>query len=65
MIRGRGVYGQAQESEGYLQDMVEVRGEGRGDVCIMEVASGWHAHGITKMVKEQGWQGSGTDAEVC
>jgi hypothetical protein len=34
----RGVYGQPRGSEGYLQDMVGVRGEGRGD----GKQSGWH-----------------------
>ena len=73
VIRGRGVYGQAQESEGDLQDMVEVRGEGRGDVCIMEVASGvaWACPCSCLCQDEQGavqagaWQGSGKDRGHC
>ena len=73
VIGGRGVCGPAQESEGDLQDMVEVRGEGRGDVCIMEVASGvaWACPCSCLCQDEQGvvqagaWQGSGKDRGHC
>ena len=40
VIGGRGVYGQAQESEGDLQDMVEVRGEGWRHVLMVSGMEG-------------------------
>jgi hypothetical protein len=60
-----GWHEQVQGSKGSLQDMMEVRGEGRGEGWHGEWPSGWHDHAIENVVKGEGEAGAGTGDGRC
>ena len=45
--------------------MVSSEERDRGEMCIMEVASGWHDHAIDQVAKEQGGRGVALMARGC